>query len=80
MSSWDGALVTRHSPGHVGDHRGKVGGAVELHRAQAVVVRLQDALDAAARGVLLVAVLGAEDGEAEPRQEEGVERCVARGQ
>lgn len=44
----------------MGDHGGEVGGAVELHRAQAVVVGFQDAIDAAARGVLLVAVLGAQ--------------------
>lgn len=36
------------SPGHVGDHRGEVGGAVELHSAQAVVIGLQDAIDATA--------------------------------
>lgn len=48
------------SPGHVRDHGGEVGGAVELHRAQAVVVGLQDAIDATTRGVLLVAVLGAQ--------------------
>lgn len=50
----------RCSPGHVGDHRGKVGGTVELHSAQAAVVGLQDAVDATAGGVLLVAVLGAQ--------------------
>lgn len=54
-------LVTG-SPGHMGDDGGEVGGAVELHSAQALVVGLQDAVDAAARGVVLVAVLGAEDG------------------
>ena len=49
-------------PGYVGDHGGEVGGAVELHGAQAVVVGLQDAVNATARGVLLVAVLGAQGG------------------
>ena len=44
----------------MGDHGGEVGGAVELHRAQAVVVGLQDAIDATARGVLLVAILRAQ--------------------
>lgn len=61
------------SPGHVGDHGGEVGGAVELHSAQALVVGLQDAIDATARGVLLVAVLGTEDGDG------GVERWAASG-
>lgn len=46
------------SPGYMGDYRGEVCGAVELHRAQAAVVRLQDAVNATARGVLLVAILG----------------------
>lgn len=43
----------------MGDHGSKVGGAIELHGAQAVVVGLQDAIDATAGGVLLVAILGA---------------------
>lgn len=50
------------SPGHMGDDGGEVGGAVELHGAQALVVGLQDAVDAAARGIVLVAILGAERG------------------
>lgn len=79
MSCWARGLVTRHKPGHVGDHGGEVGGAIELHGAQAVVVGLQDAIDAAARGVLLVAVLGAEDGEVKPRKEGGVGRWIANG-
>lgn len=56
MSAW--RWWQWHSPGHVGDHGGEVGGAVQLHRAQAAVVGLQDAIDAAARGILLVAILG----------------------
>lgn len=43
-----GSPAALHSPGHVGDHRGEVGGAVELHGAQAAVVSLQDAIDATA--------------------------------
>lgn len=45
-------------PGYVGNDRGEVCGAVKLHSAQAAVVGLQDAIDATAGGVLLVAVLG----------------------
>jgi hypothetical protein len=46
----------------VSDNRSKVSGAVKLHGAQAAVVGLQDAIDATAGGVLLVAILGQREG------------------
>lgn len=57
-SNASGGPAAPGSPGYVGDYRGEVCGAIELHRAQAAVVCLQDAVDATARGVLLVAILG----------------------
>lgn len=40
--------------------RGEVGGSVELHRLQALVVGFQNALDAVAVRVIHIAVLGGE--------------------
>lgn len=48
-------------PGDMVDHGGKVGGSVELDAAQAAVIRLQDALDAAARRVGRVTILQDEE-------------------
>ena len=45
------------SPGYVVDDGGEVGGAVELHRLQALVVGLHHALDPRAVRVLRVTVL-----------------------
>lgn len=44
-------------PGHVVDDRGEVGGAVQAHRLETLVVGLHHALDATAVRVLWVAVL-----------------------
>lgn len=44
-------------PGHVVDHGGEVGGAIELNAAQAAVVSLQDALNPTARWVGRVTIL-----------------------
>lgn len=44
-------------PGHQVDDRGEVGGPVELHRAQALEVALQHALNAHTVGVLIIVVL-----------------------
>lgn len=46
-----------HSPSHLVDDGGKVGGTVELDSAQALEVGLQHTLDAGAAGVVHVVVL-----------------------
>lgn len=50
-------LASPDLPGHVVDDGGEVGGAVETHRLETLVVGLHHALDAAAVRVLWVAVL-----------------------
>lgn len=52
---------------HLVDDRGKVGGSVELHFPQTVVIRLQHAFDADAVGVLAVGVLRSENTHASVR-------------
>lgn len=49
---------SRGVPGHVIDDRREVGGSVELHRLQALVVSFQNPLNTVAVGVVDVAVLG----------------------
>ena len=51
-----------HSPGHLVDDGGEVGGSVELDTAQALEVGLQHTLDGHAVGVIHVGVLHQTEG------------------
>lgn len=50
-------------PGHMINHRCKVGGAIQLDRLEAFVVGFQDALYTIAVGVVSIAVLRKRQGE-----------------
>lgn len=51
------AVITRDLPGHVVNNRGEVGGSVETHRFEALVIGLHHPLDAVAVWVLRITIL-----------------------
>lgn len=50
-------MITVDLPGHVVNNRGEVGGSVQTHRLETLVISLHHPLDAAAVWVLWVSIL-----------------------
>lgn len=51
------AVITVDLPGHMVNNRGEVGGSVETHRFETLVIGLHYPLDTAAVGVLWITIL-----------------------